>query len=62
MLSAEAVHNIQIAVLYQAVRDYEDPMQREDVRQFLRSSKCEYLYNPFFGSLSFAEILNKLGG
>lgn len=62
MLSAEAVHNIQIAVLYQAVRDYEDPMQREDVRRFLRSSKCEYLYNPFFGSLSFAEILNKLGG
>lgn len=62
MLTKEAVHKIQIAVLYQAVRDYEDPEQREDVRRFFRSSKCECLYNPFFGSLSFAEILNKLGG
>lgn len=62
MLTKENVHKIQVAVLYQAVRDYADPEQREDVRRFLRSSKCEYLYNPFFGSLSFAEILDKLGG
>lgn len=62
MLSKEAVHKIQVAVLYQAVRDYSDPEQRDDVRRFLRSSKCEYLFNPYFGSLSFAEILDKLGG
>ena len=62
MLTEEGIHKIQVAVLYQAVRDYADPEQREDVRRFFRSSKCEYLYNPFFGSLSFAEILDKLGG
>lgn len=62
MLTEDSVHKIQVAVLYQAVRDYADPEQREAVRRFFRSSKCEYLYNPFYGSLSFAEILEKLGG
>ncbi len=62
MLTEDAVHKIQVAVLYQAVRDYYDQELRQDVRRFLSSPECEYLFNPFYGSLSFAEILEKLGG
>lgn len=59
MLSKNAVHKIQVAVLYQAVKDFNEPDQRADVRRFLNSRLCEFLYNPF-DNVSFAAILKKL--
>ena len=59
MLTEEAVHKLQVAVLYQAVRDFREPDQRADVKRFLNSRLCEFLYNPF-KTVSFADILEKL--
>lgn len=59
MLDREAVRKLQAAVLYQAVKDYHDPDQKADVRRFLNSRFCEFLYNPF-STVSFADILEKL--
>lgn len=59
MLTKEAVHKLQVAVLYQAVKDYREPDQKADVKRFLNSRFCEFLYNPF-NTVSFADILEKL--
>ncbi len=59
MLTKEAVRKIQVAVLYQAVKDFYEPEQKADVRRFLNSRFCEFLYNPF-STVSFADILEKL--
>lgn len=59
MLTQEAVHKLQVAVLYQAVQDYWEPDQKADVKRFLNSQFCDFLYNPF-SDVSFADILEKL--
>lgn len=59
MLTKDGVHKLQVAVLYQAVRDFREPDRRADVRRFLNSRFCEFLYNPF-STVSFADILEKL--
>lgn len=59
MLTKDEVYKLQVAVLYQAVKDFHEPDQRADVRRFLNSRLCEFLYNPF-STVSFADILEKL--
>lgn len=59
MLTKDGVHKLQVAVLYQAVKDFHEPEQKADVRRFLNSRFCEFLYNPF-STVSFSDILEKL--
>jgi len=59
MLTKEGMCKLQVAVLDQAVKDFHDPDQKEDVRRFLNSPLCDFLYNPF-SNVSFADILEKL--
>lgn len=59
MLTKEEVHKLQVAVLEQAVKDFKHPGYKADVRRFLNSPLCEFLYNPY-SNVSFAVILKKL--
>jgi len=59
MLTKEGVCKLQVAVLDQAVKDFHDPEQKADVRRFLNSPLCDFLYNPY-SNVSFADILEKL--